>query len=96
MKRIEIACTVDLRGDSRFQWQAVFSDGRELNLFRQAEIDRSLPDLLRVDTILRNQGTTFLTVFPDNGKNSVTDDCLDDVSKDISDKAGFLRLMHRT
>ncbi len=95
VRRIEVGCTLDHEGDSRFDWEAQMGNGRRFDLFWSSDIAHHLPELLRVDSILRGQGTVFQTRNPVTRESTVTAACLDKVGADVTDRQGFLRLMHQ-
>lgn len=94
VRKVEIRCTVNRKGDTQFSWQAIFADHTSLNLFREVDIERSFAALVKVDAILRGYGVTFEVTDPDTGRSTVEDECLEKLSDGVPDRSAFLRFMH--
>lgn len=96
VERVRLQCTLDIKGDTHFGYEAWLRDGQEIPLFHEKDLSDNLPVLLRIDAILRSQTTKFVTADPATGKAAVEPECVDGISEDIPDKAGVRRLLHQS
>lgn len=93
--RVDIACTLNDKGDTQFHWRMVLAGGREVDAVMEKDLAGKLPGLLTVDAILRGQGTVFATRDTGAAESNIDPECLDKLAANLPDKPGFMRLMHQ-